>query len=76
MLNEYYHRLENHRTIACDVALARDVDVDMAAHLAGISPAEFRALNPGVRKGVIPQATHPTICLPFESAVGFRGECL
>jgi len=63
--------LENRPTIACDVPLSRDIDVDQAARLAGISLADFRALNSGVRKSVIPQATHPTICLPFESAVRF-----
>lgn len=64
-------RLENHPTIACDVRLAHDMDIEKAARFAGIQIAELRALNPGVRKDIIPRATHPTICLPFESAVRF-----
>lgn len=58
-------------TIDCDVAIPQDMDVTVAARLAGISEAEFRQLNAGVSRGIIPKATHPTICLPFESAVRF-----
>lgn len=63
--------LENRPIIDCDVTIPKDIDVAKAASLAGISSAEFRTLNPGVKKGIIPRATHPTICLPFESAVRF-----
>lgn len=58
-------------TIDCDVAIPQDMDVAVAARLAGISEAEFRQLNAGVSRGIVPRATHPTICLPFESAVRF-----
>ena len=63
--------LDNRPVIACDIAMKQDMDVDKAVRLAGISTAEFRSLNPGIRKGIIPHSTHPTICLPFESAVRF-----
>jgi len=62
----------NRPTIDCEVPIPGDMDVDLAARLASISVAEFRQLNAGVRRGVIPKATHPTICLPFDSAVQFQ----
>lgn len=63
--------VENHPSIDCEVAIPGDLDVSTASHLAGISPREFRQLNSGVKTGIIPKATHPTICLPFASAVHF-----
>lgn len=58
-------------TMDCDVAIPRDMDVALAARLAGITELAFRQINAGVTRGVIPRATHPSICLPFESAVRF-----
>lgn len=63
--------VENRPTMDCDVPIPQDIDVSVAANLAGITVREFRQLNAGVRRGVIPKATHPTICLPFDSAVRF-----
>jgi membrane-bound lytic murein transglycosylase D len=58
-------------TLDCDVAIPRDMDVALAARLAGITEMAFRQINAGVTRGVIPKTTHPSICLPFESAVRF-----
>lgn len=63
--------VENRPTMDCDVPIPRDIDVTVAASLAGISVQEFFQLNAGVRRAVIPRATHPTICLPLDSAVRF-----
>lgn len=61
----------NRPTMDCDVPIPHDIDVSVAARLAGITEQEFRQLNAGVKRGVIPRGTHPTICLPFDSAVRF-----
>lgn len=63
--------LGNHPSIDCEVAIPGDLDVSTASRLAGISLTEFRQLNSGVKTGIIPRATHPTICLPFAAAVHF-----
>lgn len=63
--------IDNKPSLACDASVPKDIDVDKAASFAGVSSAEFRTLNPGIKKGVIPKATYPTICLPFEAAVRF-----
>lgn len=63
--------VENHPSIDCEVPIPGDLDVSTAVRLAGISPGEFRHLNSGIKTGIIPKATHPTICLPFASAVQF-----
>lgn len=63
--------VENRPTLDCDVPIPHDIDVSLAARLADITEQEFRRLNAGVRKGIIPKGTHPTICLPFGSAVRF-----
>ncbi len=62
----------NRPTMDCDVAIPRDMDVALAARLAGMTEVAFRQINAGVRRGVIPKATHPSICLPFESAALFN----
>jgi membrane-bound lytic murein transglycosylase D len=61
----------NRPTIDCNVAIRRDIDVAMAARLATISEKDFRQLNAGVTREVIPRATHPHICLPLESVARF-----
>lgn len=63
--------VENHPSIDCEVPIPGDLDVSTAVRLAGISPGEFRHLNSGIKTGIIPKATHPTICLPFASAIHF-----
>ncbi|SAL31180.1 lytic transglycosylase catalytic subunit [Caballeronia peredens] len=54
------------------VTTARDIDVTMAAKLAGMSVEEFRSLNPSFAKPVILGATNPQILLPFDNAASFQ----
>ncbi|SAK55714.1 lytic transglycosylase catalytic subunit [Caballeronia catudaia] len=54
------------------VTTARDIDVTMAAKLAGMSVEEFRSLNPSFSKPVILGATNPQILLPFDNATSFQ----
>ena len=54
------------------VTTSHDIDVDMAAKLANMSPDEFRSLNPSFRKPVILGATQPQILLPFDNASAFE----
>jgi membrane-bound lytic murein transglycosylase D len=54
------------------VTTARDIDVTMAAKLAGMSVEEFRSLNPSFAKPVILGATNPQILLPFDNATSFQ----
>lgn len=54
------------------VTTARDVDVGVAAQLAGLPLKEFKALNPSFKRPVILGAAHPQILLPFENARTFE----
>jgi membrane-bound lytic murein transglycosylase D len=54
------------------VTTAHDMDVDIAAKLANMSPDEFRSLNPSFKKPVILGATQPQILLPFDNASAFE----
>lgn len=54
------------------VTTARDIDVTMAAKLAGMSVEEFRSLNPSFSKPVILGATNPQVLLPFDNATSFQ----
>ncbi|KMQ80762.1 Membrane-bound lytic murein transglycosylase D precursor [Candidatus Burkholderia pumila] len=54
------------------VTTARDIDMTMAAKLAGMSVEEFRSLNPSFAKPVILGATNPQILLPFDNAATFQ----
>ncbi|KND56738.1 Membrane-bound lytic murein transglycosylase D precursor [Candidatus Paraburkholderia schumanniana] len=54
------------------VTTSRDIDVTMAAKLAGMSVEEFRSLNPSFSKPVILGATNPQILLPFDNAASFQ----
>src|SRR5260363_171939 len=54
------------------VTVTRDMDVQVAAQLAGLSLNEFRALNPSFSKPVIVGAAQPKILLPFENAQQFE----
>ncbi len=49
----------------------RDIDVDRAARLAGMSVAEFRALNPSFSRPVILAAANKPILLPDDKAEMF-----
>jgi membrane-bound lytic murein transglycosylase D len=54
------------------VTTAHDIDVDVAAKLANMTPDEFRSLNPSFKKPVILGATQPQILLPFDNASAFE----
>ncbi|MCS6765987.1 MAG: transglycosylase SLT domain-containing protein [Candidatus Protistobacter heckmanni] len=54
------------------VTTGRDIDVELAARLAGMPLTEFKALNPSFTRPVIIGATHPQILLPFENAEKFE----
>ncbi len=54
------------------VTTSRDIDVTMAAKLAGMQVEEFRSLNPSFAKPVILGATNPQILLPFDNANAFQ----
>jgi membrane-bound lytic murein transglycosylase D len=63
-------KLENHPYFLA-VPISRDIDVDLAARLAGLSVAEFRALNPQMNKPVILAAGTPQVLLPYDNANAF-----
>ncbi|MBN3855448.1 MULTISPECIES: transglycosylase SLT domain-containing protein [unclassified Paraburkholderia] len=54
------------------VTTSHDIDVDVAAKLANMTPDEFRTLNPSFKKPVILGATDPQILLPFDNASAFE----
>jgi len=54
------------------VDLDRDIDVKLAAQLAGVREEDFRALNPSLHKPVILAAGTPQILLPWDNANVFR----
>ncbi|WP_396433912.1 transglycosylase SLT domain-containing protein [Limnohabitans sp.] len=54
------------------VLINRDIDVDMAAKLANISLADFKALNPAMSRPVILAAGTPQILLPWDNATVFE----
>jgi hypothetical protein len=53
------------------VPLDRDIDVDLAAKLAGVSLEEFRQLNPQVNKPVMLAAGTDQVLLPYDAAAQF-----
>ncbi len=53
------------------VAIDRDIDIDLAARLAGLPLDEFKQLNPQMNKPVILAAGTPQVLLPFEAAAQF-----
>jgi membrane-bound lytic murein transglycosylase D len=63
-------KLENHPYFLA-VPISRDIDVDLAARLAGLSVADFRALNPQMNKPVILAAGTPQVLLPYDNANAF-----
>ena len=53
------------------VPIQRDIDVDLAARLAGVSLEEFKTLNPQMNKPVILAAGTPQVLLPYDNASAF-----
>ena len=62
--------LENHPYFL-SVKIARDIDVAVAARLAGLPLEEFHALNPQMNKPVILASGTPQVLLPFDNAAAF-----
>jgi membrane-bound lytic murein transglycosylase D len=62
--------LENH-PFFLSVAIERDMDVALAARLAGLSLEEFQFLNPQMNKPVILAAGTPRLLLPYNNANRF-----
>jgi membrane-bound lytic murein transglycosylase D len=50
------------------VSIERDIDVELAARLAGLSVERFRQFNPQMNKPVVLAAATPTLLLPFDNA--------
>ena len=65
--------LENHPYFLT-VPIERDIDVDIAARLAGLPPEEFAALNPQHNRPVILAAGTPRVLLPYDNAQRFLDE--
>ncbi len=53
------------------VPIQRDIDVALAARLAGVSLDEFKTLNPQMNKPVILAAGTPQVLLPYDNASAF-----
>jgi membrane-bound lytic murein transglycosylase D len=53
------------------VGLERDIDLEVAARLAGLSVDEFKQLNPQMNKPVILAAGTPQVLLPYDAANQF-----
>jgi membrane-bound lytic murein transglycosylase D len=62
--------LQNHPYFL-SVPIRRDIDVSVAARLAGMSVDEFKTLNPQMNKPVILAAGTPQILLPYDNADTF-----
>jgi membrane-bound lytic murein transglycosylase D len=58
------------------VVKERDIDVSLAAKFAGMSLAEFKALNPSFKKPVILGANRPEILLPASKLATFNESLL
>ena len=65
--------LENH-PFFLSVPIERDIDVALAATLAGLSLDEFEQLNPQMNKPVILAAGTPQVLLPYDNANRFVRE--
>lgn len=63
--------IENHPYFQA-VDIQRDIDVKLAAKLADVTVADFRALNPSLSKPVIFAAGTPQILLPWDNAKVFQ----
>ncbi len=53
------------------VPIERDIDVDLAVRLSGVTPDEFKTLNPQMNKPVILAAGTPQVLLPYDNANRF-----
>jgi len=62
--------LDNHPYFL-SVAIERDIDVALAASLAGVTLDEFQQLNPQLNKPVILAAGTPQVLLPYDNANQF-----
>ncbi len=62
--------VENHPYFL-SVPIERDIDVDLAARLAGMAIEEFRTLNPQMNRPVILAAGTPQVLLPYDNANHF-----
>jgi membrane-bound lytic murein transglycosylase D len=69
--NSRLPHIENHPYFQM-VAINRDIDVALAAKLAGISLDDFKALNPSVHRPVILAAGASHILLPWDNAAKFQ----
>ncbi|HEY0200892.1 MAG TPA: transglycosylase SLT domain-containing protein, partial [Burkholderiaceae bacterium] len=63
--------IENHPYFQA-VEITRDIDVQLAAHLADVSLDDFKALNPSAHRPVILAAGSTQILLPWDNAQVFR----
>jgi membrane-bound lytic murein transglycosylase D len=63
--------IENHPYFQ-SVTVTRDMDVELAARLADVSVADFKALNPSMKRPVILAAGTPEILLPWDNAKVFQ----
>jgi membrane-bound lytic murein transglycosylase D len=63
--------IENHPYFQ-QVTISRDIDVALAAKLANVDIADFKALNPSAHRPVILAAGTPQILLPWDSATVFQ----
>jgi membrane-bound lytic murein transglycosylase D len=62
--------LENHPYFL-SVSIERDIDVELAAKLAGMPLEEFQYLNPQMNRPVIFAAGTPQVLLPYDNANAF-----
>jgi membrane-bound lytic murein transglycosylase D len=62
--------LKNHPYFL-SVPIDRDIDVDLAARLAGVALEEFKSLNPQMNKPVMLAAGTEQILLPYDNAARF-----
>lgn len=62
--------IENHPFFEL-VAIDRDIDVALAARLAEVDEADFRALNPSIHRPVILASGTPHVLLPWDNAAIF-----
>ncbi len=53
------------------VPIERDIDVELAVRLSGVSMEEFKTLNPHMNKPVILAAGTPQVLLPYDNANRF-----
>ena len=63
--------IENHPYFQ-SVLVTRDIDVKLAAELAGVRLEDFKALNPSVHRPIIMASGTPVILLPWDNAAVFQ----